>query len=228
MKYFALVAVVLSSLLHFPVLAAQAIPPSALAALKATYSNCEVAWETVGRLSSELSDDVVFVIIDNEEVAPSVELDSKPSRVFRIVFLQKKMDEGYLVRSQTKDLEVMMAIYNFRVEIRNRSLFVNTSWPKGPNFSVDDFQFRLVDGGLRLVGLERDMGSTEEAHQDEVYKISANLLTGQKKDTLSYVENGKRRTKVKWTRFHVAPILLEDFDFFSGLESAMSRNIGRD
>ena len=197
---------------HLAATAYAAVPLQMQNALKAQFPKAELVSGCVGMLSSNTLKDAVVIIRDEDGA-------------YRIVLFQSLPNGDYRFHSQSQDLGTLRAIYNFSVDIRNRSLFVVTSWPRGLQYRSDDFQFKYIGDSLHLAGLERDAGSMEEGHEDESYKVSANFLTGRKTESFSFVANGKEVTKTARSRFRQAPVLLQDFDMSLGLEPALARSI---
>lgn len=96
------------------------------------------------------------------------------------------------------------------LEIRQQSIYLHRDGSGGCcSHWVEEFQFKMRDGHLMLIGLE-----TSDVHPEGITEpdtgVSANLLTGR---VIKWSDTGKKRKQKKIVVPDLKPVAFEEFDY---------------
>jgi len=182
-----------------------AMPAAAVAILKARFPGLRVFSHAVGPLHADDARDVAVVL-------------GPPDRGLRLVaVLWSDATGGYRFANASGDVDAACAGCDVEVRIGEASLEVGTSDPGGELATMRTWRFayRGVSANvLRLVGVRTEQLARSDPGSAYAQVASANLLTGEKVDTVEGMLNG--RATRRETRTHVPlrqAIVFDQFAF---------------
>ena len=159
-----------------------ALPAAAVAVLKARFPDLQVLVHAVGALHADDARDVAVVL-------------GRPDRGLRLVaVLWSDAAGGYRFANASGDVDAACAGCDVEVRIREAALEVGTSDPGGELATVRTWRFayRGVSANvLRLVGVRTEQLARSDPGKAYEQVASANLLTGEKVDTVEGMLHGR-------------------------------------
>jgi hypothetical protein len=157
----------------------------------------------------EISEGDLFGSSEHDVVACVSRQKNVFNQSYRVVVLRFISNGTFKVMESSPEFEVSSRS-EISLSIKKRSLFIQTATPNYVIANIDTEQYQYRGGHFYLVGLEFWSFGHSENTQDYEYRISTNLLTGNKIDTASNVFKGKRMQRT--LKYKVPTHALRRFD----------------